>query len=129
MVIESFNSLEPNELKSAQNIKGVKFSDIIFDSLRDESQSIKKLALQTICQIFNKFDDLDIFNEDDLINNYKKLKHPLIRLSQPVLHSINKKGNEETHYQDVQSMIRAVNIIQKLNEISLKEEILDEDDI
>ena len=45
MVIESFNSLEPSELKSAQNIKGVKFLDIIFDSLRDESQSIKKLAL------------------------------------------------------------------------------------
>jgi len=48
MVLESFNSLEPNELKSAQNIKGVKFLDIIFDCLRDDSQIIKKLALQTI---------------------------------------------------------------------------------
>ena len=72
MVLESFNSLEPNELKSAQNIKGVKFLDIIFDCLRDDSQIIKKLALQTIYQIFNKFDDLEVFNEDELINNYKK---------------------------------------------------------
>jgi hypothetical protein len=72
MVLESFNSLEPNELKSAQNIKGVKFLDIIFDCLRDDSQIIKKLALQTIYQVFNKFDDLEVFNEDELINNYKK---------------------------------------------------------
>lgn len=48
MVLESINSLESHELKSAQNIKGVKFLDIIFESLRDDSQSIKKLALQTI---------------------------------------------------------------------------------
>jgi hypothetical protein len=72
MVLESFNSLEPNELKSAQNIKGVKFLDIIFDCLRDDSQIIKKLALQTIYQVFNKFDDFEVFNEDELINNYKK---------------------------------------------------------
>lgn len=72
MVLESINSLESHELKSAQNIKGVKFLDIIFESLRDDSQSIKKLALQTIHQIFYKLNDLEIFNEDDLINNYKR---------------------------------------------------------
>ncbi len=46
-----------------------------------------------------------------------------------MLHFLNKKGEGESHNQDVQSMIRAIHIIQKMNEISKQEEILDKDEI
>ena len=44
-VLESVSQFDAIEIKAAMNIKDMKLIDILFESLRDESVPIRKLAL------------------------------------------------------------------------------------
>jgi vesicle coat complex subunit len=44
-VLETISQMEYNEIKAANEIKEIRIMNIVFESLRDESAAIRKMAL------------------------------------------------------------------------------------
>lgn len=55
LVLENIAQLDLNEIKESSKIKETMLLDIIFESLRDESAQVRKLALNILTQILMKY--------------------------------------------------------------------------
>lgn len=83
-VLDNISQLDLNEIRMSAKLKEAKLVDIVFESLRDESAEIRKLALQILSQILIKFGAKESVDTNDLVNQFKKHKLQLVRLTQPV---------------------------------------------
>mmetsp|Transcript_18718 Transcript_18718/g.28704 ORF Transcript_18718/g.28704 Transcript_18718/m.28704 type:complete len:84 (+) Transcript_18718:1076-1327(+) len=54
LIIESISSFTVPEFKAASEIRECQILDLIFESLRDESAQVRKLALNTLSSILVK---------------------------------------------------------------------------
>lgn len=114
--------LDYNQIRASNKIKQTKLLDIVFESLRDESQDIRKVALQILSTILVKFGQKDSLDVTELVRFFKKQKLMLVRLTQPGF-----KEGETSQPADPTVMLKALQVLSKMLEIIPEPNILDED--
>lgn len=122
-MLECIAQFDATEIKAANDIKEMKLIDLVFESLRDESAPIRKLALQILSQMLIKYHQRENLDQGELAKYFKKQKLQLVRLTQPVLTS---QAGDQLQT-DPQVMLKAIQVLEKMLEIIPEEGILDQD--
>jgi hypothetical protein len=75
-ILEGIQSLEAAQLEQASHIPDLKLMQIVFESLREQSPQIRKLAVQILWQVLVKQGDQssEVFDNAELVRLFKVQK-------------------------------------------------------